>query len=216
MSTVTLPLAPGRRRSSPRTPDPGPRSSRGGGVGGEEHETPDAGLPRVATTFPRCRQSYSATRRRFGQPPTLLADPAGMPAGREDICHREGTARARPPPGKARCASGPRRRWAAARGRLRRGGQGGARARGGRGPRGRQTAPYVLGTRLPARGEGHREVQGPVGRHHLLLLQDRVQPVGSHAPPPLPDGLPDRERGGVSQPRGSLRNWRSCNYSPRY
>ena len=49
--------------------------------------------------------------------------------------------------------------------------------------------PYMLGTGPASRGEGHREVQSPVRGQQLLLLEDGVEPVSSHTPLPLPEGL---------------------------
>ena len=56
-------------------------------------------------------------------------------------------------------------------------------------------APYVLGAGLPAGREGHGEVQGAVGRHQPLLLQDGVQPVRRDAPLPLLYRLQTEQRG---------------------
>lgn len=58
--------------------------------------------------------------------------------------------------------------------------------------------PYVLGARLAPRGEGHGEVQGPMGRHQLLLLQDCVQPVRRDTPLPLLYRLRTQQYGPVA------------------
>ena len=43
----------------------------------------------------------------------------------------------------------------------------------------------MLEARLVPQREGQWKVQGPMGRHQLLLLQDHVQPVRRDAPLPL-------------------------------
>ena len=47
---------------------------------------------------------------------------------------------------------------------------------------GRQGEPYTLGAQLVPQREGQWKVQGPMGWHQLLLLQDHVQPVRRDAP----------------------------------
>lgn len=60
---------------------------------------------------------------------------------------------------------------------------------------------HMLGTGLAPRREGHREVQGSVGRHHPPPLEHTIEPVSCDTALALPDGLRWQEGSAWGQPR---------------